>query len=87
MIYILIISLLVEKSFYLLRRQSFSFQRVSETVYKYIFEIFSCFVPEIGLLTPYFIEGREFSYPMIVSGGGLLPPSSRAPGGCPGWVS
>ena len=42
MIYTLIISLLIEKSFYLLRPQSFSFQIVSEFIY--IFVKFSAFM-------------------------------------------
>ena len=77
--YTLIISFLIEKPFYLLRSQSFSFQIVSE--FTDIFVKFSNFCPRVGLLSPC-PEGRGFVQ-MIVPGGGFLPPSSRVPGVCP----
>ena len=38
----------------------------------------------MGLLIPCFVPRGEFSYIMIVPGGGFLPPSSRSPGVCLG---
>ena len=85
MIYNLIISLLIEKPFYLLRPQSFSFQIVSEFIDIFVkFSNFmsrgwgfwlACSVPRGGLL-----------YTMIVPGGGLLLPSNRVPGVSPGGM-
>ena len=78
MIHILIISLLIEKPFYLLRRQSFSFQVVSE---------FSIFMSRRwGSLNSLFCPGEGFLYTMIVTGGGFLPPSSRVLGVCHGGM-
>ena len=68
MIHILIINLLIEKPFYLLRRQSFSFQIVSE------------FCNFMGPLTSLFCPGGGFLYTMIVPWGGFLSLSSRVPG-------
>ena len=66
--YILIISLLIEKPFYLLRPQSFSFQIVSEFID--IFVKFSNFMSlGVGLLTPCFVLRV-----------GFLPPLSGVPG-------
>ena len=79
MIQILIISLLIEQPFYLLRRQSFPFQIVSE---------FSIFMSRgVGPLNFLFCPGGGFLYTMIVPWGGFLPPSSRVPEVCPegGW--
>ena len=75
MIHILIISLLIEKPFYLLRRQSFSFAIVSE---------FSIFMSRgWGPLNSLFCPGGGFLYTMIVPGGGILPSSSRVSRVCP----
>ena len=83
MIYTLIISLLIEKPFYLLRPQSFSFQIVSELIDRFVkFSNFMWFW--VGLLTPCFVPREGFFYTMIVQGRGFLPPSSRDPGDCPG---
>ena len=71
MIYTIIISLLIEKPFYLLRPQSFSFQTVSEFIDTFV--RFSNYVPRVGLLTPCFVPR-----------GGFLLSSSRVPGVCPG---
>ena len=57
--YTLIISLLIEKLFYLLSPQSFSFQIVLEFID--IFVKFSNFyVPGVGLLTPFSALGEGF---------------------------
>ena len=72
MIHILIISLLNEKPFYLLRRQSFSFQIVSE---------FSIFMSREWAF--YFLIlswGRVFVHSDF-PGGGFLSPSSHIPKG------
>ena len=69
MIYTIIISLLIEKPFYLLRPQSFSFQIVSEFIDTFV--KFSNFVPGVGLLTPCFVPRGGFLYRMIVPGGGF----------------
>ena len=71
MIYTLIISLLIEKPFYLLRPQSFSFQIVSEFID--IFVKFSNFVLGMGHLTPCFVPRGRVLYKMVVPGGGFLP--------------
>ena len=83
MMYTLIISLLIEKPFYLLRPESFSFQIVSEFIY--IFVKFSNFMSGGGgafdsLFCP---EGRVFVH-SDCPGGAFLLPSSRVPGVCPG---
>ena len=85
MIYTLIISLLIEKPFYLLSPQSFSFQIVSEFID--IFVKFSNFMsPGVGLLAPCFVpEGRVFVH-NDCPGGGYLLPSSHVPGVCPGGM-
>ena len=75
MIYILIISLLIKKPFYLLRRQSFSFEIVSE---------FSNFMSRGGAFDSLFCPGEGFLYTIIVPGGGFLLPSSRVLEVCPG---
>ena len=82
MIYTLIISLLIEKPFYLLRPLSFSFQIVSE--FLDIFVTFSNFMSRGGLLTPCSVPRGGFLYTMIVPGGGFLLPSNRVPRGG-GW--
>ena len=84
MIYtLIIISLLIEKPFYLLSPQSFSFQIVSE--FKDIFVKFSNFMSRGGgafdsLFCP---EGRGFAHSDCP---GFLLPSSRVPGFVRGMV-
>ena len=73
MIYPLIISLLIEKPFYLLRPQSFSFQIVSE-FYRYICEIFTLYVRGVGLLAPCSVPMGGFLYTIIVPGGRVFAP-------------
>ena len=68
MIYTLIISLVIEKPFYLLRTQSFSCQILSEFIDKIV--KFSNYVPGVGLLTPSFVTRGGVLYKMIVPGGG-----------------
>ena len=78
MIYTLIISLLIEKPFYLLRLQSFSFQIVSEFIE--IFVKFSNFMSWGGAFDSLFCpEGRGFVHSDCPRGR-VLPPSSRVPG-------
>ena len=77
MIYTIIISLIIEKLFSLLRSQSFPFQIVSEFT-----DTFVKFSNVMGLLTPCFVPRGGFLYTMIVLGYNL--PSSRVPGVCPG---
>ena len=67
MIYALIISLLIEKPFYLLRPQSFSFQIVSEFID--IFVKFSNFRWWGGAFDSLFCPEGRVLYTMIVSGG------------------
>ena len=82
MIYTSIISL-IEKPFYLLRPQSFSFHSVR--VYRYICEVFTLYVPGVGLLTLCSLPRGGFLYTIIVPGGGkFLLPSSCVLGVCPG---
>ena len=81
--YTAIISLLIEKSFFLLRPQSFSFQIVSEFIDTFV-KFFELYVPGVGLLTPCFVPRGGFLYTTIVPGGGSLLPSSRVPKVCPG---
>ena len=82
MIYTITISLLIEKPFYLLRPQSFSFQIVSR-VYRYIYRYF---MSQGWGFRPRFVPrgGGGLLYTMIVPGEGFLLPSSRVPGACPG---
>ena len=84
MIYTLIISLFIEKRFYLLRPQSLSFQIVSEFIDIFV-DFCNFYVPGVGLLTPCFLSRGGVLYTMIVLGGRFLPPSSRSrefvPGG------
>ena len=80
MIHTIIISLLIEKSFYLLRPQSFSFQTVSEFIDTFV--EFSNFMSRVGLLTPCFVPRGGFLYTMIVPGGGrIFAPFKLCPGG------
>ena len=80
MIYSLIISLLIEKPFHLLRPQSFSFQIMSE--FLDIFVKFSNFyVPGVGLLTPCSVPRGGFLYKIIVPGGRVFAPFKSYPGG------
>ena len=82
MIYTLIISLLIEKPFYLLRPQSFSFQIVSEFIN--IFVKFSNFMSRAGAFDSLFcLEGRLFCT-QLLSRGRVLLSSSRVLGVCPG---
>ena len=81
MIYTLIISLLIEKPFYLLSLQSFSFQIVSEFIDMFV--KFSTLCPGVGLLIRSSVPRGGFLYTIIVPGGGFLFPSSRVPGVCP----
>ena len=83
MICTIIISLSIEKPFYLLRPQSFSFQIVSQFIDTFV--KFSHFVPELGLLTPCFVPRGGFLYKMTVPGGGFLLPSSRVLAGGDGF--
>ena len=79
MIYTLTISLLIEKRFYLLRPQSFSFQIVSEFIH--VFVKFSDFVSQGWAFDSLFCpEGRGFVH-SYCHGGGFLLLSSRVPGG------
>ena len=62
------LSLLIEKPFYLLRPQSFSFQIVSEFIDTFV--KFSNFMSQgVGLLTSCFVLRGGFLYTMIVLGG------------------
>ena len=80
MIYTLIISLLVEKPFYLLSPQSFSFQIVSEFIDMFV--KFSNFMSRGGAFDSLFCPGGGFLYTMIVPGGGFAPFKSCPGGGC-----
>ena len=84
MIYTIIISLLIEKPFYLLRPQSFSFQIGSEFIDTFV--KFFNFMSRGGvrLLTPCIVPRGGVLYTMIVPGGGFLSPSSHVLGVCPG---
>ena len=53
MIYTVAISLLIQKPFYLLRPQSFSFQIVSEFI---MIHVWILYVSGVGLLTPCFVQ-------------------------------
>ena len=83
MINTLIISLLTERPFYLLRPQSFSFQIVSEFMDTFVKSSYFMF-RGVGLLTPCLVPMGGILYVMIVPGGWFLPPSSHVPGVCPG---
>ena len=65
MIQILIISVFIEKSFYLLRRQSFSFQIVSEysdfMSWGLAFDLTPCFVLERGFVHSDCPGGKVFA--------------------------
>ena len=81
MIYTLIISLFIEKPFYLLRPQSFSFQIVSE--FTDIFMKFLTLCPGGGAFDSLFCpEGRVFVHSDCHGGGGFAPFKS-----CPGGLS
>ena len=81
MIYTLIISLLIEKPFYLLKPQSFSFQIVSEFMDTFV--KFSNFMSRgWGLSLPVLSRGEGVSYTMIVRGRVFAPFES-----CPGGLS
>ena len=79
MIYTLIISLLTEKPFYLLRPQNFSFQIVSEFIDTFVKS--SNFMSRGGAFDSLFCPEGRVLYGMIVPGGGILLPSSRVPEG------
>ena len=69
MIYTVIVSLLIEKPFYLLSPQSFSFQIVSEFIDIFV-KLFNFipYVPGVGLLTPCSVPMGAFLYTMISQG-------------------
>ena len=84
--YTVIVSLLIEKPFYLLSPQRFSFQIVSEFID--IFVKLSNFIPYVlgvGLLTPVLFRGSVFVHNDCL-GEGVLLPSSCVPGVCPGGM-
>ena len=69
MIYTVIVSLLIEKPFYLLSPQSFSFRIVSEFIDIFVkLSNFIPYVPGVGLLTPCSVLMGAFLYTMIVPG-------------------
>ena len=72
MIYILIISLLIKKPFYLLRRQSFSFEIVSE---------FSNFMSRGGAFDSLFCPGGRVFVHNYCPGGRVFAPFESCPGG------
>ena len=79
MIYTLIISLFIEKPFYLLRLQSFSFKIVSEFIDTFV--NFLTLYPGDGAFDSlFFPEGRVFVH-NDSPGGGFLPTWIRVPGG------
>ena len=79
MIYTSIITLLVEKLFYLLSPKSFSFQIVSGFIGMFV--KFSNFLsPRVGLLTPFSVRRGGLSYIMIVLGR-VFAPFKSCPGG------
>ena len=53
----------------------------SVRVYRYICEIFTLYVPGVGLLTPCSVPRGGFFVHNNFPGGGILLPSSRVPGG------
>ena len=72
MIYILIISVLIKKPFYLLRRQSFSFEIVSE---------FSNFMSRGGAFDSLFCPGGRVFVHNYCPGGRVFAPFESCPGG------
>ena len=78
MICTLIISLLIEKPFYLLRPQSFSFQIVSEFI-----DTFVKFCNFMSQGWGFSLEGRVFGH-NDCPGGRVFLPSSHIPRVCPG---
>ena len=85
MIYTVIISLLIEKPFYLLSPQSFSFQIVSEFIDIFVkLSNFIPYVPGVGLLTPCSVPMGAFFVHNDCPRRGFLLPSSCVPGICPG---
>ena len=69
MIYTVIVSLLIEKPFYLLSPQSFSFRIVSEFIDIFVkLSNFIPYVPGVGLLTPCSVPMGALLYTMIVPG-------------------
>ena len=75
----MVYSLLIEKLFYLLSLQSFSFQIVSEFID--IFVKFSNFMSRGGAFDSLFCsEGRDFVHKIVL--GRVLLPSSGVPGVC-----
>ena len=80
MIYTSIISLLIEKPFYLLSPQSFSFQIVSEFID--VFVKFSKFMSRGWAFDSLFCpEGRVFVHNDCPRGGGGFAPFKSCPGG------
>ena len=74
MIYTVIVSLLIEKPFYLLSPQSFSFQIVSELIDIFVkLSNFIPYVPGVGLLTPCSVPRGAFLYTMIAPGRAFAP--------------
>ena len=72
MIYTVIVSLLIEKPFYLLSPQSFSFQIVSELIDIFVkLSNFMPHIPGVGLLTPCSVPRGAFLYTMIAPGEGF----------------
>ena len=72
MIYTVIVSLLIEKPFYLLSPQSFSFQIVSEFIDIFVkLSNFIPYVPGVGLLIFCSVPMGAFLYTMIVPGEGF----------------
>ena len=72
MIYTVIVSLLIEKPFYLLSPQSFSFQIVSELIDTFVkLSNFMPYVRGVGLLTPCSVLRGAFLYTMIAPGEGF----------------
>ena len=85
MIYTVIVSLLIEKPFYLLSPQSFSFQIVSEFIDIFVkLSNFIRYVPGVGLLTPCSVPMGAFLYTMIVPGEGFCSLQVVLPWICPG---
>ena len=79
MIYTIIITLLIEKPFYLLRPQSFSFQILSEI--RDTFVNFFYFMPKGGAFDSLFSPKERVFVHNDCPGGGFLLSSSRAPVG------
>ena len=83
MIYILIISLLIKKPFYLLRRQSFSFEIVSEflTLCPGGGAFDSLFCPGGGAFDSLFCPGGRVFVHNYCPGGRVFAPFESCPGG------